>query len=63
MPKARKIVAILFENNLLLKSQQSLIKGAWAFWQLVAALTVSHPGGRGPVLTLERSGFGPRSAS
>ena len=44
-PKARKIFAILFQRNLLLRtSQQSLIEGAWAFSQPVAALTVTHPG-------------------
>ena len=37
--------AILFENNLILRtSQQCLIKWAWAFSQPVAASTVSHPG-------------------
>ena len=40
-----KIFAILFENNLVLRtSQQSLVKLVWAFSQPVAAPTVSHPG-------------------
>ena len=30
---------------------------------LLIALTVTHPEARGPALTLQRSGFGPRSAS
>ena len=30
---------------------------------LLIALTVTHPKARGPALTLQRSGFGPRSAS
>ena len=38
-----KIFAILFENSLVLRtSQQSLVKWAWAFRQLMAAPTVSH---------------------
>ena len=38
------ICGILFENNLLLSiSQQSLVKGAWAFSQSVAAITATHP--------------------
>ena len=33
------------ENNLVLRiSQQSLVKGAWAFLQYVAALNVTHSG-------------------
>ena len=40
-----KIFAILFENNVVLRtSQQSLVKGAWDFLQSVAAPTVFHPG-------------------
>ena len=40
-----KIFAILFENNLVVRtSQLSLVKWAWAFSQSVAAPTVSHPG-------------------
>ena len=52
--------AILFENNLVLRTnQQSMVKWAWAFSQPVAASTVPHPGASGPVSILERSGFGP----
>ena len=44
-PKAQKRFDVLFENNLLLRiDQQSLVKGAWAFSQSMAALTVTHPG-------------------
>ena len=40
-----KIFAILFENNLVLKTnQQSLVKLVWFFSQSVAAPTVTHPG-------------------
>ena len=40
-----KDFAILFENNLVLRtSQQSLVKWAWAFWQLMAVRTVFHSG-------------------
>ena len=40
-----KIFAILFENNLLLRtSQQSSVKWAWIFWQPVATPAVSHSG-------------------
>ena len=54
-----KIFSILFENNLVLRtSQQSLVNGAWAFLQPVAALILTHPGAHGPASILERSGFG-----
>ena len=43
-PKARKMFAILFENNFLSTSQQSLVNGAWTFSQRVAAPTVTHAG-------------------
>ena len=40
-----KIFDILFENNVVLRiSQLSLVKGARAFSQSVAALTATHPG-------------------
>ena len=43
--KNGKIVAILFENNVVLRtSQQSLVNWAWAFSQPVAAPTVIHAG-------------------
>ena len=59
-----KIFAILFENNLVLRtSQQSLVEWAWVFSQPVAASTVSHPVAEGPVSILQRYGFGPRSAN
>ena len=35
---------ILFENNLVRISLQSLVKGVWAFLQSVAALIATHPG-------------------
>ena len=59
-----KIFAILFENNLVLRiSQKSLVKWARAFSQSVSALTATHSGALGPVSTLGRPGFGPRSAN
>ena len=59
-----KMFAILFENNLILKtSQQNLVKGAWASSQPVAVPSVSHSGSGGPVSILERSGFGLWSAN
>ena len=40
-----KIFALLFENNLVLRtSQQSFVKWTWAFSQSVDALTVTNPG-------------------
>ena len=43
--KGAKIFAILVKNNLVLRtSQQSVVKGAWAFLQPMAAPAVSHPG-------------------
>ena len=59
-----KLFAILFENNIVLRTnQQSLVKWAWVFSQPMATPAISHPGALGPVLTLERFGFGPRSAN
>ena len=41
----KKIFALLFENNLVLRTnQQSLIKWTWVFSQSVTALTVTNPG-------------------
>ena len=55
-----KSFAIFFENSLVVRtSQQSLVKWVWAFSQSVAAPTVNHPGARGSVSILKRSGFGP----
>ena len=59
--RKRENLAILFENNLVLRtSQQSLVKWVWDFSKSVAASTVTHPGAQGPVSMFKRSGFGPR---
>ena len=43
--EGERTFAILFENNLVLRtSEQSLVKWAWAFAQPAAAHAVSHSG-------------------